>query len=790
MNLHLRPPASPAMALKPLTLAVLLALPSSLLAAQTLPVDTDTSSSGVPDSASENTDSNSPKLETVTVTARRRAEAAQDVPTPITTLSGAALESQRIYKIQDLQQALPSVNVAYVHPRVSSFAIRGIGNNPASDGLEGSAGIYLDNVYLGRPGMAAFDMLDIEQLDLLRGPQGTLFGKNTTAGVLNITTRGPTFTPERRLEVSGGQEGYFQGKGSFSGPLTDTLAGRISFYRTRDDGYLKNDHDGRTLLGGEREGVRGQLLFKPNDDFSLRWINEFNTENSSDGSTVIYGAGAQFWKRASLVGASPSIGRSNIDGRQNVSVHQNASSLEANWNLAGGYTLTSISAYRSWHFTPANDSDELDVPVIKNYGYEVHDRQFSQEIRLASPKGENFDYVVGAYAFKQDLGNRIFTDLGPLADRDLLGVNLNALNNVSSKVNGKVDTESFALFAQGTWHLTDRLDFTAGLRGTYEEKDANVQRFAPTGGGTAVVIPGVVDGYAIRAAQARAYDTGNLHLHNAAPSLLTSLSYRFTDDLLGYASLSHGEKSGGVNLAVASAPSAGAESLLVGPERANDAELGFKSQFFDHRLQLNSNLFWTGVNGYQATSYYQPPGSLTGYQLLTNAGTVRSRGLELEATALPLRGLTLNFNGSFNDVTYLSFKDAPCPAENTTSTTCDLSGQPVVGASRWIANLNGEYKWPLVDRIEPYVTGSYAYRSESEGTLDNSDLSKIKGYGLANFSAGVRVSTGDGLLDASLWVKNAFDKDYYLAVGSASNGLYTGSPGQPRTAGVTLRYDF
>lgn len=772
--------------LKPLSFSLWLALPGALCTTPSFAADeVDTSAA-----TTAQLDNTAPRLEKVTVTARRREEQSQDVPTPITTLSGANLESQRIYKIQDLQQALPSVNVAYVHARVSSFAVRGIGNNPASDGLEGSAGIYLDNVYLGRPGMAAFDMLDVEQLELLRGPQGTLFGKNTTAGVLNITTRSPTFTPERSLEVSGGQDGYFQGKGTVSGPLTDTLAGRLSFYRTRDDGYLNNRHDDRTLLGGEREGLRGQLLFKPNDDFSLRWINEYNTENSSSGSSVIYGGGPQFWRRAALVGAHPALGESNIDGRQNVSVHQNASSVEANWNLAGGYTLTSISAYRYWHFNPANDADQLDVPVINDFGYEVHDRQFSQEIRLASPKGEFFDYVLGAYAFKQNLGNRIFTNLGPLADLNLIGTNLNALNNVNSKVNGKVDTESYALFGQGTWHLTDRLDFSAGIRGTYEEKDASVQRFAPTGGGAPVVIPGVVDGNAVRASQVGAYDSGDLHIHNAAPSFLTSLSYHFNDDVLGYASLSHGEKSGGVNLAVGSAPSAGAESLLVGPERANDAELGIKSQLFDQRLQLNANVFWTGVNGYQATTYYQPPGSLTGYQLLTNAGTVRSRGVEFEATTVPVRGLTLNINGSFNDVTYLSFKDAPCPAETSGGTTCDLSGQRVAGASRWIGNVNGEYKWPRIDGIEPYVTGSYAYRSDSEGTLDNSDLSKIDGYGLANFSAGARVDYGDGLLDASLWVKNAFDREYYLAVGSSSNGLYTASPGQPRTAGVTLRYDF
>ncbi|MGY4532022.1 iron complex outermembrane receptor protein [Pseudomonas sp. TE3786] len=734
-------------------------------------------------------------LQKVTVTARRREEDAQDVPTPITTLSSTTLETQRIYKVQDLQQVLPSVNVAFIHARQSSVAVRGIGNNPASDGLESSAGIYLDNVYLGRPGMAVFDMLDIEQIELLRGPQGTLFGKNTTAGVLNISTKKPTFSPERTVEVSGGENGYFQGKGTVSGALSETLAARLSAYRTRDDGYTKNIFNGDDLNGGERQGARGQLLFQPNDDFNLRWINDYNEEDSTQGTMVVYGQSDQYRQRAALVGASPvsdpDRNEVNLNSRQSVSVHQGGSSVEANWNLNGGYTLTSVSAYRYWHFTPAND-ETLNVSAINNTGVEVHDRQFSQEFRLASPTGGFFDYVVGAYVFNSNLGNKTFTDYGPEADRFILPAaqnGFNSLDGVYSKANGKVVTDSYALFGQGTFHLTDRLDFTAGLRGTYEEKEAKVERFAPEGGETPIG-PGAT----IRQRQLGAYDSGDLSLHNASPSGLLSLSYKFSDEVLGYASLSHGEKSGGVNLAVASAPTAGADSLLVGPERANDAELGFKSTLLDRRLQLNANVFWTGIHGYQATTLYQPPGSSTLVQVLANAGSVRSRGVEFEATALVTRGLTVNVNGSYNDVTYLSFEDAPCPGEVATAAgappSCDLTGERVVGASKWIGNVNGEYKWQLDGGFEPYINASYSYRSEAEGTLDNSELSKLDGYGLVNLSTGVRTDLGDGQLDASLWLKNATDQEYYLSAFAYINGAYTASVGQPRTAGVSLRYDF
>src|SRR6202011_664152 len=170
------------------------------------------------------------RLEDVVVTARRRAENAQDVPIPITAITGNSLEESGQYRLEDLNERLPSLNAQFANPRQTSIAVRGLGNNPANDGLESSVGVYLDDVYLGRPGMANQDFVDIDQVSLLRGPQGTLFGKNTTAGVLNITTRAPSFTPEGTVEASGGNYGYYQVRGTLSGPLADdTLAGRLSY---------------------------------------------------------------------------------------------------------------------------------------------------------------------------------------------------------------------------------------------------------------------------------------------------------------------------------------------------------------------------------------------------------------------------------------------------------------------------------------------------------------------------------------------------------------------------------
>ncbi|MBX8469050.1 TonB-dependent receptor [Pseudomonas sp. RIT778] len=732
------------------------------------------------------------QLETVTVTTRRREESSQDVPTPMSVVSGQTLETQRVYRIQDLQQLVPSVNVAYMHARQSSVSIRGLGNNPASDGLEGSVGLYIDNVYLGRPGMAVFDLMDIEQLEVLRGPQGTLFGKNTTAGVINISTRAPSFTPERSIETSVGEDGYFQTKGTLSGPLNDQLAGRISAYRTRSDGDIKNEFNGHDLNGGSRDGFRAQLLFKPNENFNLRWIGDYNEEDSSAGTRVLYNTGPTingvnlYSARAAAAGATLVNGshrKVNLDSDQHVTVHQGGTSVEANWTLPSDFTLTSVSSYRFWNFTPRND-DGLNVPATYNAGVSVEDKQYSQEFRLASPKGEFFDYVLGAYYFGSDLDNKSFAYYGPQADI-WNGTPRGALANVNSVGRGHIKTDSFALFAQGTWHLTPRLDFTAGVRGTYEEKNAWVNRDAPVGGAA-------VTGAAATARRGRtgAYDSGDLNQYSSSPSGLLNLSYRFTDDLLGYATLSHGEKSGGVNLVVGSAPTAGADSLLIGTERANNAELGFKSTLWDRRLQLNANVFWTQVNAYQTNAY----DDVNRVQYLTNAGSVRSRGVEFESTVIPLRGLTLNFNGSYNDVSYLSYKDAPCPPEVSQApgapASCDLSGHQVVGASKWIGNANGKYEWNLDNGLQPYVTGSYAFRSKAVGTVEDSDYGQIPSYAVVNLSTGLRGDFNQGQWDVSLWLKNAFDKTYYTTLWTGGNGGYEGLLGTPRTLGVTGRYDF
>ncbi|MFA9219511.1 MAG: TonB-dependent receptor, partial [Sphingomonadaceae bacterium] len=541
-----------------------------------------------------------PAMAAVTVSARRRVEKEQEVPAPIAVVRGEDLKTKLITQVQDLQQALPSVNAAFMHARVSSVAVRGIGSNPANEGLEGSVGLYVDNVYQGRPGMLAIDLVDLEQVDLLRGPQGTLFGKNSTAGVLNLSTRKPGFSPERSIEVSAGQRGYSQVLASLSGPISDTLAGRLSVARTHERGWLENKYDGKRYNSVGRQGIRGQLLFQPSPAFDLRLIADYNHEDDTQGTLIAYGFGPAAPGNTTLqvaaavalglaagnqpINTDPSSYQVSFDGDQRARTDQGGLSAEANWHLASGGNLTSITALRFWTFHPHNDYDVVAAPGLRDVGFNVQHRQLSQELRLASPVGKRFDYVVGAFYYRQQIADDFFVKFGAKADPLVLNnfTGLGLLDNSNGISHGNSTTDSYALFGQGNWHLSPQWEFTGGLRATSESKAARSSREALVGGIALTAYPALLRPIvaASRAAVGGAYDSGTLHVARVAPSGLATLSFKASSTLLAYSTLSHGEKSGGVNISgVGSAPTLGANSLIIAPEKADNFELGVKSSW-------------------------------------------------------------------------------------------------------------------------------------------------------------------------------------------------------------------
>ncbi len=364
----------------------------------------------------------------MTVTARRREEAIQDVPLAVSVLTANTIEQTGTINVGRISQLQPSVQFYSSNPRNSSVNIRGLGTpfGLTNDGIEPGVGIYIDQVYYNRNATATFDFLDVERVEILRGPQGTLYGKNTTAGAVNITSRKPTFTPEARVEVTRGNYDYTQSKASVSGPLIgDTLAGRLSASYTSREGTIYNIATGQHINELDNKGVKGQLLWQASQDFKITFSGDYTEQNP-----IGYG---QVWARTGFDAAAAqssstprsrsrpatisrrasirSIASTDLDSPLTAIQQFGGASALAEWNLGSGQ-LTSVSAYRKWDWGPSNDRDFIGLPITTISANPSKQRQYSQELRYAD-SGDKIDYVVGVYGFYQTVDTAGVQEQGP-----------------------------------------------------------------------------------------------------------------------------------------------------------------------------------------------------------------------------------------------------------------------------------------------------------------------------------------------------------------------------------------
>ncbi|QNA86466.1 TonB-dependent receptor [Sphingomonas sp. So64.6b] len=722
----------------------------------------------------------------IVVTARRQSERAQDVPIALSVLTGASLERTGGYTLTDVQFQTPSLTAYNSNPRNSSIGIRGIGVSSASDGLDTSVGVYIDNVYLGRPGMALSDLIDVDRVEVLRGPQGTLFGRNNSAGVLNITTRKPEFTFGGTAELSAGNYSYNQERISITGPLIDgLLAFRVTGFNTHRDGVFDNIKTGIGANSVGRSGGRIQLLATPASNFTLRLSADYSIEDDTccvSATKLVLPASLSATTNRTLqtlaaLGYVPAPNNySQNNALQNMKTDQKGVSLQADWDL-GFASLTSITAWRYWHFNPLQDSDGTPLDVIQVNVAQTKDDQYSQEVRLASPPGR-FSWQVGAYLFHQKLKdhfilNQFGTDASnfyttyarfanPAAPAIVIAPGSQYLDDVDTTV------DSVAAFAQANFSVTDRLTLTGGIRYTHDKRSGTSDTSTI---GTPYVPTSIPFHY-------------DVSVTDDNVSYLASISYKLADDVLTYASYSTGYKGSGLNLN--SAVSAGTP-LVLAPEKVRNWELGLKSQFFDRRLTLNLSGFSTNLSGLQANIV--PTNGNRSY--LANVGDVRSRGVEVDASLRATDNLTISANGSYNDATYKSYANAPCPVGVTG--ICDLTGKPLFQAPKWVGNATIDYHFELANEVRPYALAQVSYRSSTFGTADAGPYSRIDSYALANFRIGA--AFGKGRYDLSAWVNNVFDKKYFqnlstTAIVGTSPFAYSGQLGTPRTAGATLRVNF
>jgi len=733
-------------------------------------------------------------LSEVLVTARRRDEDAQRVPIAMTTVSGDSFADSGRVRIEELNQILPSTNIQFSGPRQTSIVVRGIGNNPANDSLESSVGVYIDNVYLGRATMANLDLVDLEQIAMLRGPQGTLFGKNTTAGVLAIATRPPSFVRDATFEASVGNYDSYQLKGSWSEPVIENeLAARVSFSKNVSDGFISNTVRGRELNGSDRAGGRAQLLWQPSETFDLRTIVDYSEEHSDAGAFVLWNPGpndgAKYYSAVAAAGTSviydPDYDVATLDGCQDYDIRSSGASAEARWKFGAGYSITSISAYRAWRFMPCGDVDYTDRDAVRTAGQNVDDHQWTQELRLSSPADRTLSYVLGLYYFNQHQQNLLYTQYGA----DVAAITALQLGNAGF-AGGRVenaqqlDTDSRAVFAQATWRPSSAWELALGLRETREQKQVRLNR-SSDGLPAFETNPNFAP-----------YSSGLLELEDDALSALFSTSYQLTPALFAYASVARSEKSGAIN-PTPPGPGIDVSSLYVRPERVEDLEAGVKASLLDRRLLLNANLFWMRIEDYQATLLVLPSTGGTFQQMLSNIGAVRTRGVEVDVAATIDAGVTLNLAASYNDAIYLSYPNAPCSAEQLAPNlvpgqkVCDLGSQALVGAPQWLVNPSLTYRHEVLTNVSGEFQAAYSWHSSYFGTADNSQLTRVPSYGILNVRYSVAAEWHGHPVSLSFWANNALDKRDIIGGVLVAGRLYNymGTPTLPRTIGITLRID-
>ncbi|MFT3965245.1 MAG: TonB-dependent receptor [Sphingobium sp.] len=755
----------------------------------------------------------------IMVVARKKEENAQQVPIPITVISPLELTRQNLTNFTNFQNKFPAFSVYLTNPKQLNLGIRGIGNNGFNtDGIDGSVGVFVDGIYTGRQGMVSNDFNDIADVELLRGPQGTLFGKNTTAGAVIINTLRPSFDWGFTGEASVGSFDFHEFKGSITGPLIkDKLAFRLSgFYSDRDGTYF-NIYNGSRQNARQGSGIRGQLLATPTDNLTIRLIGtharqQFNT--MSPVALSVYNPAA-LQARMAAAGYQLNLSNAedrlvNIDSPLNAQTEMDNGSAEINLDLGPAGTVTSLTGYQYWSCFTNNDNDYTQLDAVRDYGSCNREDQFSQELRWASERGKPVELTIGGFLSRQRL--KVDSRIVFGSQYHIFAANPNATQfpNVSgvSWANGAYAsrlagtsfksvatfrTNTDAVFGNVSIHpdAERKLSIDLGLRYTWERRSQYYDGWVEAN-------PGALSNDQLRAlspsgANAQLGRVDGAYILDRALSGEAGVNYKVTPDIFVYAKYARGNKSAGFNLlpynstnpdtGVGNAISLGAKQTVEG-EKADSFEAGIKTSLFDRKVIFNLTAFHTVVRNYQANQAVGQ-GS-TALRFLSNVGSLTSDGVEAEVETWLAKGLHSKGFLGYNHAFYSNFANSVCPGQST-ALTCDLTGRQVAWAPKWTADFTVDYTHPVSETADVYGLFDINWRSKQNTTTILDPAAEIKGYALA--SARVGMLLDHGRYEVQFWVENLFDKAYYInLLGlTKSTGIVQGYPGNPRTWGLTAR---
>ena len=746
------------------------------------------------------------ELEEIVVTSRRRKEAVQDVPIPITVIGGAKVAETGSFNVNRLKEFIPSVQLYSSNPRNTSLSIRGLGTTfgLTNDGIDPGVGFYVDGVYYARPAATTMDFVDIEQVEVLRGPQGTLFGKNTSAGNFNVTTKKASFTPGANFELSYGNYGYIQAKASVTGPLSKTLAARISFSGTQRDGLLYNVATQQKVNDLNNLGVRGQLLFVPSDKVKFTLIGDFTQQNPNGYAQVIAGVAPTL--RASyrqfeniikdlnyqLPSRNPYDRLIDHDTPWRSGQKLGGVSLNADIQLGPG-TLTATSAWRFWDWDPSNDRDFTGLQALKTSAATSYHEQWSQELRWAGTFSSKLSAVFGAFVFGQNLkSNPDQTEEGGSATWRFNQSTTSALwktpglfEGYGIKTRSNLNTLSAAVFGQLDIALTNKISLMPGLRYNYDAKDLTYSR--KTYGGLQTTDA------ALLALKKLVYSDQafNADVTDRNFSGQVTLAFKQSKNFNTFLTYSTGYKPVGLNLG--GLPNINGQPALdlatIKPEGTKHVELGFKTRP-SVNTTFNLTVYNTDITDYQTLVQTPDPAVNRGY--LANAEGVRVRGIEVDGTWSLTKHFSFYGNVAYTDAIYTSFKNAPVPLEETGGTAFfkDISGGELPGVSKWATSLGAEFTSVakvLGQTGEFYIAVDQYARSRFSSSATPSKYLNVDGYSLLNARIGFRAAKG---VSISIWGRNVLDQNYFeqLLPAGGNAGQYAAVLGDPRTYGITLRH--
>ncbi|MEB2872658.1 TonB-dependent receptor [Pseudomonas rhizosphaerae] len=703
-------------------------------------------------------DEESVSLQAVTVTATRRAESLQKVPVAVSVVDGEQLERDNRNGVASIVQQVPSLNFRTgASNKDTSLFIRGVGTISTSPGVEPTVATVIDGVVYGRPGQATLDLLDLERIEVLRGPQGTLFGKNASAGVLNIVTKAPTEETHGYIDQS-----YYSGNESrtrfgIGGSLIpDTLKGSLTTLFGSYDGNVDNRANGHEVNGYNRKGVRGKLEFTPNDDLTLTLAADYmQSHDDAPNGVVSKALTPAFAGALAPVSASGHSRDIASDYRSHVEDINKGLSAQLDWNL-GDYTLTSITAWRGWDNTQWQDGDRLATitsafPGTEDKGDLSYD-QYSQEVRLASPKGEFVEYVGGLFYMhgKDDETYR------------------RTLVTPTGSQRGVADytttSDSYSAFGETTLNFTSRLRGIAGLRWTHDDLEYDHRRVSTS----ATTVSGIQPG---------TRSSGSVDEDGWSGRL--GVQYDLSDDVMTYVTYSRGYKGPAYNVFFNMQPR---DTDALKPETSNTWEAGIKASAWDNRLTTNLAVFHSEYDNYQANFFDTVANQVV--TRLINAGSVSTEGVELDYALQATQNLKLSGALAYTRARIDQFS---CPAGAAAS--CNVDGKTLPYSPDWKSYVRADYSIPLANGLDVELGTDYSWQSEVQYDISQNPDTKQGAYGIWNASIALADYTNGWRV--ALLGKNLADKSYSPMLASGSGYIYRAVPrDDERYFGVQLRKDF